>query len=227
MRVTPAELEAQYVRASAEWPFIAEVEAEYDLPAFLLYAVGSRETNLKNEVQAAAAANGTRGHGVWQQSYGAHLGPPPAGFDHDVATQARKAANLLAALLHRFADVTPSDVRIRCAMVAYNAGASVAWRNFARGITHLDDGTAPPNGGYSADTYQRLTYLQAHYGETMMTKAEIQEFVDSPITVHRSDGSAITSSIGALLANAEWHALQAQADAADALAAVKALEAKP
>ena len=57
MPISDADLLAQYRRAEAEWPWIAAVERAVKLPPMLLWAVGSRETNLRNVI-------GDGGHGI-------------------------------------------------------------------------------------------------------------------------------------------------------------------
>lgn len=46
--VTDDQLADQYRRAVAEWPWIGAVERAHRLPPMMLFAVGSRETNLRN-----------------------------------------------------------------------------------------------------------------------------------------------------------------------------------
>jgi hypothetical protein len=67
------ELSAQYQRAKSQWPFIHRTELARGLPRMLLFAVGSRETNLTNEV-----GDSGHGHGVWQLDDRSHM--PPGGF---------------------------------------------------------------------------------------------------------------------------------------------------
>jgi hypothetical protein len=140
---------AEYERASRDWPFIDEVERDHDLPAMLLYAVGSRETNLTNEVGDLG-----HGHGVWQLDDRSHTIPP--GFDQDVKQQAQTAAGMLAGLLRHFAD---QPEQLRCALAAYNAGEGTVEFNLANGLD-IDKGTA--HGDYSVDTADRMHHLQEH-----------------------------------------------------------------
>src|ERR687884_423981 len=97
MRISPRGLTAEYVRANAAWPFVTEVNDAHGLPGCLLYAVGSRETNLRNVV-----GDGGHGHGVFQLDDRSHQIPP--GFDQDVHAQAEKAAQMLEAGFRRFGD---------------------------------------------------------------------------------------------------------------------------
>jgi hypothetical protein len=95
MQITEPELSAQYQRASSQWPFIHQTEIARGLPRMLLFAVGSRETNLTNEV-----GDSGHGHGVWQLDDRSHT--PPGGFaqfDANVPLQCSIAADMLHDLL--------------------------------------------------------------------------------------------------------------------------------
>jgi peptidoglycan hydrolase-like protein with peptidoglycan-binding domain len=95
MEVTKSELSAQYQRAKSNWPFIHQAELASGLPRMLLFAVGSRETNLTNEV-----GDFGHGHGVWQLDDRSHR--PPGGFaqfDGNVPLQCSIAADMLHGLL--------------------------------------------------------------------------------------------------------------------------------
>lgn len=147
MNITGPQLLAEYRRAVRVWPFVPVVESAFGLPRLLLFAVGSRETNLTNEV-----GDGGHGHGVWQLDNRSHTIPP--GFDGNVHLQAATAARMLRGLLAGFAHAPDP---LRCALAAYNAGAGTVGYNLAHGLD-VDTGTA--GGDYSADTYARLLYLQ-------------------------------------------------------------------
>lgn len=161
-KITGPVLSAQYVRALRDWPFIPLLEQTYGLPRMCLFAVGSRETNLNDEV-----GDGGHGHGVWQLDDRSHAIPP--GFLGNVHTQAATAASMLRALMSQF---SPSEGGVRCAFAAYNAGASTVTYNLSHGI-NIDTGTA--GGDYSADTYARMVYLQEAFPVTAptITKADI------------------------------------------------------
>src|SRR5690606_5351641 len=47
-RITQGQFEQQVKNARKQWPFIEEIERKHGMPAGFLYAVGSRETNLRN-----------------------------------------------------------------------------------------------------------------------------------------------------------------------------------
>lgn len=147
MNIAPVDLDAEYERAIAAWPFLHGLEPVYGLPYQLLAAVGSRETNLTNEV-----GDGGHGHGVWQLDDRSH--PIPAGFDADVHAQAVQAAAMLRALAGQFSG------RWDAVLAAYNAGAGTATYNLANGL-NIDTGTA--GGDYSADTLARMHYLQQRF----------------------------------------------------------------
>src|SRR5438309_11296947 len=97
MDISPTDLLAELRRARQAWPFIGETGFVWGLPPGMLYAVGSRETNLRNVV-----GDGGHGHGVFQLDDRSHQIPP--GFDQDVRAQAEKAAQMLEAGFRRFGD---------------------------------------------------------------------------------------------------------------------------
>jgi peptidoglycan hydrolase-like protein with peptidoglycan-binding domain len=136
MDITEAELTAQYQRASAVWPFIHQIELARGLPRMLLFAVGSRETNLTNEV-----GDFGHGHGVWQLDDRSHT--PPGGFaqfDANVPAHCAFAAAMLQGLLA----ITGGDVEEAAAI--YNSG-----QPGEPGTTHAD---------YGIDVRQRMQFLQ-------------------------------------------------------------------
>ena len=95
MNISESDLSAQFQRAKSTWPFIHHTELARGLPRTLLFAVGSRETNLTNEV-----GDGGHGHGVWQLDNRSHT--PPGGFaqfDNNVPLQCSIAADMLHGLL--------------------------------------------------------------------------------------------------------------------------------
>jgi len=95
MNISESDLSAQFQRAKSTWPFIHQTELARGLPRMLLFAVGSRETNLTNEV-----GDGGHGHGVWQLDNRSHT--PPGGFaqfDNNVPLQCSIAADMLHGLL--------------------------------------------------------------------------------------------------------------------------------
>ena len=50
MEITESALTARYQRADSVWPFIHQAVLARGLPGMLLFAAGSRETNLTNDV---------------------------------------------------------------------------------------------------------------------------------------------------------------------------------
>lgn len=164
MNISPESLQSEFNRAAKNWPWLFSVERKYGLASMTLFAVGSRETNLTNEV-----GDGGHGHGVWQLDNRSHT--IPSGFDSDVARQADVAASMLHSLLATFSG------RYDCAFAAYNAGAGTVQYNLSHGLS-VDSGTA--NGNYSADTIGRLHYLQGWQGTSMtqtLTKDDIAAIV--------------------------------------------------
>jgi len=140
MEITESELAGQYQRANSNWPFIHQTELAHGLPTMLLFAVGSRETNLTNEV-----GDFGHGHGVWQLDDRSHT--PPGGFanfDADVPLQCTTAAVMLHGLL------TATGGQVEEAAAIYNSG-----QPGELGTTHQD---------YGIDVRERMQFLQQQFG---------------------------------------------------------------
>jgi peptidoglycan hydrolase-like protein with peptidoglycan-binding domain len=137
MEITGSELTSQYQQANSTWPFIHQAELAHGLPRMLLFAIGSRETNLTNEVGDLG-----HGHGVWQLDDRSHT--PPGGswrqFDANVAVQCATAA----AMLHGMLTITAGNVEEAAAI--YNSG-----QPGEPGTTH---------GDYGIDVLERMQFLQ-------------------------------------------------------------------
>jgi hypothetical protein len=153
MNITPEELEDQYQRAKAAWPWLPQLERSHALPRMLLFAVGSRETNLTNEI-----GDGGHGHGVWQ--YDDRWHPIPAGFDHNVQQQAGTAGQELSELLSTYGDV-------RRAANAYNSGSP--------------DDQATTGHDYGLDVLERMQYLaNRHQEDDMPQPADVTSVLLTP-----------------------------------------------
>jgi len=137
MEITGSELTSQYQQANSAWPFIHQTELAHGLPRMLLFAVGSRETNLTNEV-----GDFGHGHGVWQLDDRSHT--PPGGswrqFDANVAVQCATAAAMLQGML------TTTSGNVEEAAAIYNSG-----QPGEPGTTH---------GDYGIDVLERVQFLQ-------------------------------------------------------------------
>lgn len=142
MNITPAELLAEYTRAAREWPFIADVERKHNLPRCLLFAVGSRETNLTNET-----GDGGHGRGVFQLDDRSHAIPK----QFPVTAQAEKAGAMLAGLIAYF------HGNLKSGVAAYNCGEGGV-ENALREHGNADAGTT--GGDYAADVLGRMAWLQ-------------------------------------------------------------------
>jgi hypothetical protein len=141
VEITEAELTAQYQRANSAWPFIHQTELAYGLPRMLLFAVGSRETNLTNEV-----GDFGHGHGIWQLDDRFHT-PPPGGFmQFDVNVKLQCA--IAAAMLQELLAITGGNVEEAAAI--YNSGQPGEF-----GTTHHD---------YGIDVLERMQFLQRRFG---------------------------------------------------------------
>src|SRR5215471_1923199 len=131
MDISQADLAAEYQRAQQQWPYITDVNDAHGLPVALLYALGSRETNLTNEI-----GDFGHGHGVFQLDDRSHT--IPAGFDDDVRAQAETAAGMMADGYQRFGDWT-------AACNYYNSGSP--------------DTASTTGGDYGPDVMDRQAYL--------------------------------------------------------------------
>ena len=153
MHVSATDLRGQLARARAEFPFIDAVEDEHHLPDYLLYAVGSRESNLRNIAGDFSQRPGEssprfHGFGIWQRDSGAF----GVGDDYldDVVAQADDAAALLASHFARFE-------RWDCAVAAYNVGAGAVAKALGKGRP-CDSVTTGRD--YSADVLARRSFLE-------------------------------------------------------------------
>lgn len=169
VNITVAELGRQFERARISWPFIEAFEQSYGLPPFLLYAVGSRETNLTDEV-----GDGGHGRGVWQLDDRSHTIPDP----FPVALQAQNAAQMLRGLLDHFSG------HREAAVAAYNAGVGGVERALGRG---QPADTATTGGDYSADVLARMEFLQRSYAPHPTPQPEPPKDDDMPHTITLTD----------------------------------------
>ena len=148
MEITAPQLLAQVktflnVNGSVTW----QIEKQYGLPAGLLLAVGSRETNLETNVDWLGP-----GYGNWQNTPSASGIPNPV--PPTVANYAKLAASVLKADLAAFPGNT------RAGVAAYNAGqAGVAAAIRSTG----NPDSATTHGDYGSDVLQRLAVIQAAY----------------------------------------------------------------
>ncbi len=131
MNISPADLDTQVVHFLSEYPWVWSLESSKGLPRGLLLAVGSRETNLVNEL-----GDGGHGHGVWQLDDRSHVIPDP----FPVETQADVAAGMLASYLQA------QGGNVDRAACIYNSGQPV------------DEFTT--GGDYGSDVYQRMQAIQ-------------------------------------------------------------------
>jgi peptidoglycan hydrolase-like protein with peptidoglycan-binding domain len=140
MEITESELTAQYQRANPRWPFIHQTELAHGLPRMLLFAVGSRETNLTDEL-----GDGGHGHGIWQLDDRSHTAPGGkwAHFDGNVALQCATAAAMLHGIL------TTTDGNVEKAAAIYNSGQPSRFPT-----THHD---------YGIDVLERMQFLQRRF----------------------------------------------------------------
>ncbi len=135
--VTVSQLRDQVRRAHAAWgDLIRQVEAEFEFPRGLMYAIGSRETNLDPYYLDHPGDNGN-GHGLWQIDKRYH--DIPTDWGSNVQWQCRKGAEVL------------RDCFRRCgswegAANCYNSGRCNA--------------SATTGGDYGPDVMERLGWVQ-------------------------------------------------------------------
>lgn len=146
MNITQADLREQFDRAITNWPWIRTVENDLAVPPFLLYAIGSRETNLRNVV-----GDGGHGHGIWQRDDRSWT--IPADYLQTPGKQANDAANLLMSLQRRF-EVQPNAWT--CAIAAYNAGGGSVARALANG---QEPDSVTTGRDYAADVVERWNWM--------------------------------------------------------------------
>lgn len=153
MNISSATLLAQVRRARRDFPFVDRIEADRRLPAGLLLAVGSRESNLRNVRGDFSRRPGEpsarfHGFGVWQRDSDAF------GVDErylgDVPRQARDAADLLLANRESLGSWP-------AAVAAYNCGPGNVRRALRQG-RHVDAFTT--GGDYSTDVLARRDVIR-------------------------------------------------------------------
>lgn len=151
MRISTQDLQTQFARALSDWAFIGEINDRYGFPPALLYAVASRETNMRNVV-----GDGGHGHGVFQLDDRYHN--IPAGFDADVRAQADIAASMLGVLWARYGDWVK-------ACNAYNSGSPVT--------------SVTAGGDYGPDVMARQQFLSTlNPGDDMLQPDERDALYD-------------------------------------------------
>jgi hypothetical protein len=149
VKIAEQALGDQYRRAHAAWPFVDDIEQHYQLPRRLLWAVGSRETNLGAVYTEGRTGDGGHGHGVWQLDDRFH--EIPAGFDRDARAQAEMAAKVLRGFLGEF----PGN--LMAGVCAYNAGAGGVRDQLRKG---RDPNLATTGHDYGTDVLARMRFLQ-------------------------------------------------------------------
>lgn len=132
-RITADQLATQYERANRDWPFIHEVNAAHGFPPFLLFALGSRETNLTNVI-----GDGGNGAGVWQRDV---QHGHPEGWMDDVRGQCEWSADHLDGKIKACGDLLGG-------VNSYNAGSCRT--------------EATTGGDYGPDVLERREWLAAN-----------------------------------------------------------------
>jgi hypothetical protein len=155
MRITEAQLVKQFENGRARWPFFEEIERQFRLPRFLLFAVGSRETNLDPAYATGKLGDKGHGHGLFQWDDQNRPGQTPRNippsFRHDPRAQATKAAEMLQDLFSKHKDWLK-------ALNAYNSGSALTSRTTGK--------------DYGPDILERHAVLTRRYGEAAQPLAQ-------------------------------------------------------
>jgi hypothetical protein len=147
MNISEHELWNQAHAFSQRHPGVTHViETKYGLPKRILYALGSRETNLA-EFYEQHPGDGGHGRGTWQLDDRSHHIPNP----FPIELQAEMAGKLLHDLIAEFGG------NVKSALSAYNAGAGGARKGIAAG----DSDRFTTGHDYGADVLARLHVLQS------------------------------------------------------------------
>lgn len=149
MNITGPQLAAQYERAVVDWPFVHGIEAELGLPAFVLFAIGSKETNLANIVgdysqRADEDSPRYHGFGVIQRDLQHGI---PEGWMDDVEGQFRWGGEHLVVKIKARGSLLNG-------IIAYNGSGAAAV-------------------AYGDDVMGRLWYLTAHYPPPVLRPREV------------------------------------------------------
>jgi hypothetical protein len=149
VRITEPDLRAQFDRATVNWPWIRTAEQQFSVPPLLLYALGSRETNLRN-------VNGDSGHGrgIWQRDDRSF--DIPDDYLRTPMKQATDAAGLLMNHFARFRAEQPGSNALRYAVAAYNAGYGGVTKALKAGRS-ADYPTT--DADYSTDVLERWSHF--------------------------------------------------------------------
>ncbi len=166
MNVAGPDLLAQYQRARDLWPFFDAIEEEFDLPAFLLWAVGSKETALQPAYAEGKVHDDGHGWGLFGADDRWNDLDLPA-FASDPAAQARLAGATLSA----------------------NHARHGNWPDAVNAY-----GPAAGRPAYGIDVLERATYLAEHAERPApMTPADIiraamADIIDAGYSVTYVDG---------------------------------------
>lgn len=184
-RIDAKTMNSQVTAARKQWPFIDAVEKEYNLLKGTLYALGSRETNLKNVL-----GDGGHGHGVWQRDN--RYWDVDASYLNDVKKQATDAAKLLVEL-HKTFNTWQG------AFAAYNAGPTAVKKALSEGKT-VD--TYTTGGDYAADVLGRRLLIETAPPKEEDDMPSLDEIAKAVVAELRS--SQVTVDAGAVQLKDAW-----------------------
>jgi peptidoglycan hydrolase-like protein with peptidoglycan-binding domain len=164
MKISTQDLTGQVdtARSNGWLPLMAAAEKRHKLPAGLLLAIASRETNMRDVV-----GDGGHGRGLfqiddrWQKTWLSQHGALGAGQTPKIADATEFAADMLAGNIAygKQKGVRAADL-VKFACSAYNAGPGGAWTGYQAG----DSDKQTANGDYGSDVVGRLAAIQGLNG---------------------------------------------------------------
>jgi peptidoglycan hydrolase-like protein with peptidoglycan-binding domain len=169
MNITKDQLtkEVGVARKNGWLPILTKAEKRHNLPAGLLLAIASRETDMQDIV-----GDGGHGRGLFQiddrshSDFLAQQGAAGPGGKPPIASASDYAAGLLASNLgYGQGNGVPAAQLLKFACSAYNAGPGNAVAGFRQG----DSDKRTAGGNYGADVLDRLAAIQAANGGSPAT----------------------------------------------------------
>lgn len=184
-RFTTLDLRHQYERARANgWlPHFVEAGRAWRLPAALLLAVASRETNVRN-IKGDYRGGQYHGYSLMQLDIGSHRAwidsgawrAPRQAIHKGAQALAEKRAECIAALGRRVRSGSASVLvppalaeadLLRCAVAAYNTGTARALSGFVR--------YGDPDRFTTGRDYSRMVLARAHTFESFLAQDKFTE----------------------------------------------------
>lgn len=162
MEITPNELVGQYHKAMSRWPFIHRIEVEFNLPFFIMFAIGSRETNLEN-IEGDYRDGRYNGFGVWQRD-----------------------------IQHGVPDWWFTDVEGQCRWSAGHLNEKIAVTGSFREGVRAYNGSGPAARAYRDDVLERMGFLASNFPKPTISTNNLQEIAMSyGLIIHPNESVAV------------------------------------